>query len=444
MADGDLKKTGVQLVAEGSAEFQRAMQNARGQVAGFGDQGKTTSRSWVQSLGDIRASTVIAMAAITAGIAAAGKAYRATVGEAMDYAREIRQLSSITGQTAEDTSRLVQVFGDFDIETGQITQAMRIMRSQGLVPTMDSIAQLSDRYLALAPGVERVNFLQTTFGRGSAEFAAVLSQGSAALRERAATVESGLVLTQQQLDQAEELRLAQDDLDDAIRSVSLTIGMIAIPAIASWTQELVHNITATRDATSGAEEFERRFGYMEAPTLAEADAMQRAWFEAEHLDHALEGVDGAADGATTAMQLFSDEQLLSAVAADSNSRMIGLEREAIEALRDRNIVITVTTIRREIQEQLRAGQASGTHGMAGYQHGGAFTVGGPEGADRSPVSFMATRGERVIVQPPAAYPAGPTYNTTDSHDQRSLNVGAGSDLLNPFVLKRIINEALFN
>jgi hypothetical protein len=534
MADGDLKKTGVQLVAEGQAEFQRAMQNARGQVAGFGDQGKTTSRSWVQSIGDIRASTVIAMAAVTGAVVAARKAYEATVGEAMDYAREIRQLSSITGQTAEETSRLVNVFGDFDIETSQVTAAMRIMRQQGLVPTMDTIAELSDRYLALAPGIERVNFLQTTFGRGGAEFDAVLRQGSAALRERAATVESGLVLTQRQLDQAEELRLAQDDLKDSIRSVSVAIGMWAIPSIASWTRELVRNITTTRDATSAADEFERRFGYMEAPTLAEADAMQRAWFETEHLGHEMSGTgataaalwatlnEGRNAGENAAVALgapVGPAQALRDALAGANLNLAGvieqfrtnmawitgggpalaaaaqsimtaqmggkitpeqaaamlqpLEAAALNLQTDigaitlpdatrtmaddwglswdnartqiqgaHDDILTLpaqvqSTIRVQVQWQIEQNR----RGYQGFQHGGAFTVGGRGGTDRNLVQFAATRGERVIVMPPQTQALAPSYS--DSHDQRTNNVSIqGQDLSNPFVVKRLFDQWL--
>ena len=38
-------------------------------------------------------------------------------------------------------------------------------------------------------------------------------------------------------------------------------------------------------------------------------------------------------------------------------------------------------------------------GIQSYQHGGSFMVGGPSGIDRTPVSFMATRGERVDITP---------------------------------------------
>jgi len=38
--------------------------------------------------------------------------------------------------------------------------------------------------------------------------------------------------------------------------------------------------------------------------------------------------------------------------------------------------------------------------LGGYQHGGSFIVGGSGGTDKTPVSFMATRGERVSIETP--------------------------------------------
>jgi len=48
----------------------------------------------------------------------------------------------------------------------------------------------------------------------------------------------------------------------------------------------------------------------------------------------------------------------------------------------------------------------------GFQHGGSFMVGGPSGIDRTPVSFMATRGERVDITPRGGQRGGGTVNFT--------------------------------
>ena len=63
-----------------------------------------------------------------------------------------------------------------------------------------------------------------------------------------------------------------------------------------------------------------------------------------------------------------------------------------------------------------AGQNAPPPEYVPFQHGGSFMVGGPAGIDRTPVSFMATRGEKVTVTP-VGQGAGPQtiinqyYNT---------------------------------
>ncbi len=51
-------------------------------------------------------------------------------------------------------------------------------------------------------------------------------------------------------------------------------------------------------------------------------------------------------------------------------------------------------------------------GIQNYQHGGSFMVGGPSGIDRTPVSFMATRGERVEITPKGGRAGGATISFT--------------------------------
>jgi hypothetical protein len=180
-------------------------------------------------------------------VAKIAQALRRTIEETVEYGTEVRQLSSITGEGAEATSRMLQVFEDFDIQGGQVTQMLRALTSQGLSPTIETIARMSDEYLTLAPGVERATFLQENFGRSGADLAAVMEQGSAALLARNAGVERGLVLDQEAIDQTEALRQAQDDLGDAYASIATTIAMVFVPGLTAVFNGLARSITPTED-----------------------------------------------------------------------------------------------------------------------------------------------------------------------------------------------------
>ena len=69
-------------------------------------------------------------------------------------------------------------------------------------------------------------------------------------------------------------------------------------------------------------------------------------------------------------------------------------------------------LRLTVHVELAAAQAAaGGAGLAEFQHGGQFTVGGKSGIDQNLVAFMASRGEVVTVSPAQHF------------DQRSVNTG---------------------
>jgi len=177
-------------------------------------------------------------------------AYDKSIGQLIDYGREVRDVSLVTGQGAEQASRLLQVLDDFEITGGELTTAMRALRQVGINPTVDSLARMSDEYLKLNPGLERQNFLAERFGaRIGARFANVMNQGAQAIRNLGTAVGDGLVLTEQELAQVEALRLKEDELNDSWTSLKNTLVMtLAGPAAdvmtwlteqVSWTEKVV-------------------------------------------------------------------------------------------------------------------------------------------------------------------------------------------------------------
>jgi hypothetical protein len=320
----------------------------------------------------------------------------------MEYAREVRDLSATLGTSAEETSRMIQVLDDFQITGDQLSVALRTLRQEGLAPSIDVLANLSDEFLRLNPGIERTNFLMSHFGRQGVQFATVMQQGGAAIRERSAAVQQSLILDEAAIRRTEAFRLAVDDLNDEAQGLATTIGLAVIPALT----RLIENLQGAEDAagTTAAEVAHmgseaRRLHDLAAAGRDAAGGLLETERAARASASAVSGIAGAADTATGELRLLSDEMLTSMLAADSQSRVVSTAADAIDRLRSRHIVITIETIRREAQFLLRAGQAGAT-GMAGFQHGGSFIVGGPSGTDRSLVAFPATRGERVIVQTP--------------------------------------------
>src|SRR3989304_6999844 len=94
-----------------------------------------------------------------------GEAYSKTIGVFVDYAEQVRNISQVTGESAEEVSRLLQVTDDYKIDAEKLTQVMKKMAKEGFAFTTDALADLSDEYLKIQDPVERTNFLFDTFGR---------------------------------------------------------------------------------------------------------------------------------------------------------------------------------------------------------------------------------------------------------------------------------------
>jgi hypothetical protein len=149
------------------------------------------------------------------------KGYDQTVGATLKYAGEVKRLAMVSGESAEETSRLLQVLDDFEISAEQVTAATRKLTAQGLSPTTETLAKLSDEFLKLNPGQERAAFLMENFGRAGQDFAQVMLQGGEALRSMSDAVNENLILTDEQIKQTEQYRLKMDELGDTMQGYKI-------------------------------------------------------------------------------------------------------------------------------------------------------------------------------------------------------------------------------
>ncbi len=175
-----------------------------------------------------------------------------TVGTTAAYSAEVSKLSRLTGETTEETSRVIQVFDDFGVSTGALTMAARKLSQDGLSPSVETLAQLSDQYNALAPGSERVAFLMDKFGRSGLDMARAMEQGGDALRQLAAEQSGSLILTQSQTAAYEAWTLSVDAAEDATASIAAAIGNALTPAVTDFNNQWAEGLTGWAQFISGA------------------------------------------------------------------------------------------------------------------------------------------------------------------------------------------------
>jgi hypothetical protein len=156
--------------------------------------------------------------------------YKAAKRETIEYAEEVRNLSLASGQTAEESSRMLQVLDDYQLTADDAKTATRALTKEGLAPTIDTIAKLSGEYLKLNGVEERNAFVQKNLGRAGQEWLNLLNQGPDAIMAMNDAVSDSLIMTDRDIAAMEEYRLALDEVSDAKQGLAIATGQILIPA----------------------------------------------------------------------------------------------------------------------------------------------------------------------------------------------------------------------
>lgn len=195
---------------------------------------KTTTQNFKLSWTDALSALTLAEKALDAGV----EVWKQTGAESLKYADQVRSLSLISGQGAEDTSRFIQVLDDYKISAQDAETATRALTKNGHAPSLDTLAKLSDQYLKLTSDEEKNKFVIDNLGRAGLQWVEVLNKGSDAIRKQGAAVSDGLILNQKQLDDARRLEVQMDNLNDSVEALKITFGNKLVPVlhdvIAGW------------------------------------------------------------------------------------------------------------------------------------------------------------------------------------------------------------------
>jgi hypothetical protein len=182
--------------------------------------------------------------ALGAGTALVGFGIKA-VAAFEDTAKAALDLSAATGLAVEDASRWIAVGDDFQISAETLTSSIgKIGKTldadkwskYGIATRnaggqardandilIESLAMLSN----IENGTERARVGNELFGKGYAALSPMIGHTTDEYKKMLGTVEAGQVITKSEAEQAEQMRLAQDNLSDALKEVELAAGKAA-------------------------------------------------------------------------------------------------------------------------------------------------------------------------------------------------------------------------
>ena len=216
--------------------LDKATANARKVGNALEDVGRSSERS-SKGLASARMAWTELNSAIgvaTTVINIASRVMQATYGEYAKYAEQVRNLSLVSGQSAEETSRFIQVLDDYKISADDAMTATRTLTQQGYAPSIQTLAKLSDQYLKLNTAEEKNKFVIDNLGRSGLQWVEVLNKGSEALLKQGAAVDKNLILSQKQLDDTRKLELAWDSFGDELDGFNNLLGAELAPILTEF------------------------------------------------------------------------------------------------------------------------------------------------------------------------------------------------------------------
>jgi hypothetical protein len=238
----------VDVLIQGKYAAQEAFASFRNDVNGAVEKARGATEGFM----DIKAGFDMFAGAVQSVAAVVNQAYDETVNKSLAYAKQVRELSTTIGASAEESSKLIQAAGDMGIGYTTLASAMEGAIRKGVAPSIDGIARLAEQYNAIQDPIERTKFLMDTFGRAGADLAPLMQQGAAGIRELGqAAADAGLMIDKDAIEAAKRFELALGDLEDKAEAYKIQTGNKVIPVLADMI-EIQNRADAALKANSGS------------------------------------------------------------------------------------------------------------------------------------------------------------------------------------------------
>ena len=221
----------------------------RADTGGFADDLKAKITSAIKNPAVIAGAAVATVSAGVAGLV------KTSTDKFRALGSEVTTFSRLTGQSAEDASRLVfaaQRTGvGADALAGGIKKLSVNLASNNkalgeaniqyrdakgnLLPLNSTLGNIAAKFKTMPNGIEKNRLAIQRFGKSGTDLIPILNKGRDGLAELSAQSDKyGLTLSQKNLDAIKKYKVAQGDLSSAFTGLQVTIGSKVLPVMADF------------------------------------------------------------------------------------------------------------------------------------------------------------------------------------------------------------------
>lgn len=178
--------------------------------------------------------------AIVAGFTLAGTAIglaveytKDAIEETSNYNDQIKELARITGQSLEDTSRLIQVAQDMGVEYKDLVSGLGNATKNGVDVSIESLLDLADEYKELHSPIDRAKWLTEHFGSAGRDLEPIFESARESIVEDMAQVDEALVWDEEKQAAIDNYEQGMADVKKSFEDLKIEVTMNALPAIQS-------------------------------------------------------------------------------------------------------------------------------------------------------------------------------------------------------------------
>jgi len=196
---------------------QREVDDLARSYAGFSQQTEATKLS----ITDVKSAIDLA----SQGFDKLKQGFDLTIGKAIEWGGAMGDLSQLTGDTVENTSRLAGVWELVGGDASSLSRVVKSMTKEGLQLNYETLIKLNREYHAIQDPIKQNDFLVKNFGKSWEDMAEIMGRSEADLAKLAKTVdESGKVVTGETAARMQALGVMLDVTKQKVDGLGIAIG----------------------------------------------------------------------------------------------------------------------------------------------------------------------------------------------------------------------------
>lgn len=245
------------------------------------------------------------------GFQALSDAYKATIGQTVDYTSSVIDMSRVLGITTEDTSKLIQASDDLFISQEKLNTALLAASRQGIDVSISGLKSISQEYLSLGAGAERAQFLMKTFGRSGADMGKLMEVGAGGIEKMTSAIADNLIVTEEGAANVIAYKQAIDELTDSWTGIKNEAGNFLIPILTKvmntlqynteWNRRLRYETDRLNISWRGGVGTLEDGTHVTAEFIDELISLDNNWGRFDKMSGSLDNVAGSADDVATAV-----------------------------------------------------------------------------------------------------------------------------------------------